>query len=98
MRAAWPTRANVDHYIADVHARHGIDVHLAQSVREAVDGADPIVTTTPSREPLSDGCWVARGVAVAADAPGKRELALDLLARTVTDAPEAAAPVPAAVG
>ena len=94
-----PTRANVDRYIADVHARHGIDVHVAQSVREAVQGADLIVTTTPSREPLIEAAWVAGGchiVAVGADAPGKRELSLDLLARAdlvVVDSPAQAASV-----
>jgi ornithine cyclodeaminase len=46
--------------------------------------ADLIVTTTPSTEPLITAAMVQPGiriVAVGADAPGKRELAVDLVAR-----------------
>jgi len=48
-----------------------------ESVREAVEGADIVVTTTPSREPLLSEEWVSEGMhfnCIGADAPGKEEL------------------------
>jgi alanine dehydrogenase len=52
--------------------------------------ADIIVTTTPSRVPVVQAQWVRKGThinAIGADAPGKQELATDLLlsARVVVD-------------
>ena len=47
------------------------------SVREAVDGADVVITCTAAREPLVDLAWVAPGAhvtAVGSDGPGKQEL------------------------
>lgn len=52
-------------------------VKSAQTVREAVEGADIIVTATPSRRPIIDRLWVKHGVhinCIGADAPGKQEL------------------------
>jgi ornithine cyclodeaminase/alanine dehydrogenase len=46
-------------------------------VREAVQGADIVVTATPSTHPLVQAGWISPGVhinAVGADAPGKQEL------------------------
>ena len=54
------------------------------SVREAVEGADMVVTVTPSREPLVRAEWIARGThvtAVGSDGPEKRELFPEVLAR-----------------
>ena len=54
------------------------------SLAELCARADLIVTTTPSTEPLIDGSMIragARIVAVGADAPGKRELSNDLMAK-----------------
>jgi ornithine cyclodeaminase len=47
------------------------------SPREAVDGADIVVTCTAAREPLVDAAWLAPGAhvtAVGSDGPGKQEL------------------------
>ena len=52
-------------------------VYSVKSVRNAVQGADIIVTATPSREPLVSAEWVDEGAhinCVGADAPGKQEL------------------------
>lgn len=46
-------------------------------VKDAIKGADIVVTTTPSREPLVLDKWVKEGVhfnCIGADAPGKQEL------------------------
>jgi len=53
-------------------------------LRDAVEGADIIVTTTPSRKPLVMNDWVPAGVhinCIGADAPGKQELDPAILQR-----------------
>jgi len=48
-----------------------------ESVRKAVEGADIVVTTTPSREPIVSDEWISEGMhfnCIGADAPGKEEL------------------------
>ncbi len=67
---------------AALSASLGLAVGAAGSVREAVAGADVVVTTTPSREPLLSADMLAPGqhvTAVGADAPYKNELAPDVL-------------------
>jgi len=57
---------------------------LASSVREAVKGADVVITVTAAREPLVQADWIARGaliIAVGSDGPDKQELAVEVLAR-----------------
>jgi ectoine utilization protein EutC len=57
---------------------------LASSVREAVEGADVVITVTASREPLVQAEWMATGVlviAVGSDGPDKQELDVEVLAR-----------------
>ncbi|MEM3715979.1 MAG: alanine dehydrogenase [Candidatus Bathyarchaeia archaeon] len=56
---------------------HLCRVVAAESVKDAVMGADIIVTTTPSRAPLVMDAWVEPGAhfnCIGADAPGKEEL------------------------
>ncbi|MFQ5877988.1 MAG: ornithine cyclodeaminase family protein [Acidobacteriota bacterium] len=56
----------------------------AASVREAVQGADVVITVTPSREPLVKAEWLAPGAhvtAVGSDEPDKQELHPEVLAR-----------------
>ena len=48
-----------------------------ETVKEAVEGADIVVTTTPSRQPLVMNAMLSSGVhfnCIGADAPGKEEL------------------------
>lgn len=62
----------------------GVRAVVAQTVAAAVAGADLVLTVTPSREPLVHGEWLrpdATVIAVGADSPGKRELALSALLR-----------------
>ncbi|GIV01012.1 MAG: cyclodeaminase [Actinomycetota bacterium] len=74
--------------VEDLRARPGLPpgcrYEVAASVREAVEGADVVVTCTASREPLVRAEWVRPGAlvtAVGADGPGKRELEPEVLAR-----------------
>ena len=57
---------------------------VVETVREAVAGADIVVTVTPSRTPLVRAEWLAPGVhltAVGSDGPDKQELDPGILAR-----------------
>ena len=57
---------------------------VADSVSEAVHGADLVITVTASREPLLRAAWLKPGVtviAVGSDGPDKQELDVDVLAR-----------------
>jgi ornithine cyclodeaminase/alanine dehydrogenase-like protein (mu-crystallin family) len=44
--------------------RHGVDVEVVPSPREAVEGADLLCTTTAAREPIVEGEWIAPGAHV----------------------------------
>ena len=55
----------------------GVEVVVANSAREAVEGADVICTITASRTPVLEGAWIAPGAhvnAVGASLPTAREL------------------------
>src|SRR6202011_4463559 len=57
---------------------------VTESVQEAVEDADIVITVTTSREPLLRAAWLKPGVtviAVGSDAPDKQELDVDVLAR-----------------
>jgi ornithine cyclodeaminase len=61
----------------------GCAVTAAGSVRDAVDGADVVITATATREPLLRAEWLAPGAHVTAlgsDQPDKQELDPDVLA------------------
>jgi ectoine utilization protein EutC len=62
----------------------GCRIVAVETAREAVEGADLIVTVTSSREPLVRAAWVAPGAhvtAVGSDGPDKQELDPEVLAR-----------------
>jgi ornithine cyclodeaminase len=72
---------NVDHArrcVDRLRAEHPtVDIDSCASVREAVDGADVVITCTAAREPLVLDPWLKPGVhvtAVGSDAAGKQEL------------------------
>ena len=83
--AAWgrdPAKAEA--YATEMRERLGLAVEAAPSLREAVQGADVVVTTTPAREPLVRAEWLAPGAhvtAVGSDMPEKQELDAAVLAR-----------------
>jgi ornithine cyclodeaminase/alanine dehydrogenase-like protein (mu-crystallin family) len=54
------------------------------TIREAVEGADLVITVTPAREPLVQPEWIKPGThvtAVGSDGPEKQELAVGVLAK-----------------
>lgn len=83
---------------ADAVADYGLGVAVctADSVAEAVDGADIVTTVTRAREPFLTAALLAPGThlnAVGAITPGRRELAADVFERcdlVVTDSVAAA--------
>lgn len=59
-----------------------VPVRAAASPEAAVDGADLVVTVTPSRSPLLKAPWLKQGVtvvAVGSDGPEKQELSVEIL-------------------
>jgi ornithine cyclodeaminase/alanine dehydrogenase-like protein (mu-crystallin family) len=57
---------------------------VTESVQEAVEDADLVITVTASRKPLVRAAWLKPGVtviAVGSDAPDKQELDVDVLGR-----------------
>ena len=57
---------------------------VSESVQQAVQGADLVITVTPSRRPLLNPEWLKPGVtviAVGSDGPDKQELDVGVLAR-----------------
>jgi ornithine cyclodeaminase len=75
--------ANADSF-ARASVYDSFKVHAAKSVAAAVNGADLIVTTTPSKEALLRASDVSSNpaatiIAVGADTPGKQEVSVDLL-------------------
>ncbi len=58
---------------------------VPESVQQAVEGADIVITVTPARTPLVKAKWLKPGVtiiAVGSDGPDKQELDVDVLARS----------------
>jgi ornithine cyclodeaminase len=71
-------------YAREMERRIGIPVTVAASAQAAVEGADIVITTTPSRAPIVRADWLGTGAhvtAVGADGPEKQELEPAALAR-----------------
>jgi ornithine cyclodeaminase len=71
-------------YAKEMGGRFGLSAAAAGSVREAIEPADLVITTTPSREPIVRAAWLRPGVhitAMGSDGPDKRELESAVLAR-----------------
>jgi len=83
--AVWGRRLDAaETYAREMEAKHGLPVVAVANAREAVLGAELIVTVTPSREPVVEAGWVSAGAhvtAVGSDGPDKIELDPALLAR-----------------
>ncbi|MCZ3365782.1 MULTISPECIES: alanine dehydrogenase [Methanobacterium] len=65
--------------------KYGIPVKAVDTIKEAVQGADVLLTTTPAREPVVKSKWVSPGThinAMGADAPGKQELDSHILQKS----------------
>jgi len=86
------TRATREKYVSEMEALYGEQARIvpAENARDAVEGVDILVTSTPSREPLVSDKWVSSGMhinCIGADASGKEELDPDILghAKIVVD-------------
>jgi ornithine cyclodeaminase len=59
----WSRNAdNANRFAARASAQNGLTVEVMPTVREAVNGADIICTTTSARDPILMGDWLAPGV------------------------------------
>ena len=71
-------------YLAKSPAIPACNFAVTESVQEAVEDADLVITVTASRKPLVRAAWLKPGVtviAVGSDAPDKQELDVDVLGR-----------------
>ena len=72
-------------YAAEQGEKYGIPVTVADSVEEAVRGADIVCTLTPSKEPYLKAEWIAPGThvnAVGTFTPVTREATSELVAKS----------------
>ena len=81
---------NVKRFADEARIKYGLKVEKTISVKEAVEAADIVVTTTPVRTPIVKAEYIHKGThinAIGADAPGKQELEPRILetARIVID-------------
>jgi len=73
-----------ERFCRDVGQAVGITIDSASSARDAVDGADIVITATTSRDPVIQDGWIAAGAlvnAVGSNQLTRRELDPDLLRR-----------------
>jgi alanine dehydrogenase len=74
----------MENFAQSISAKYALDVDCATSVRDAVNNADIVTTTTPARIPIIKAEYIRAGAhinAIGADAPGKQELDPDILRR-----------------
>ncbi|MCW3996062.1 MAG: ornithine cyclodeaminase family protein [Candidatus Bathyarchaeota archaeon] len=80
------SQAAVENFSSDVKSKaNQIRISTPNDTSKAVKGADIVVTTTPSKEPLILDDWVSEGThfnCIGADAPGKEELDPKILKRS----------------
>lgn len=81
----WNRTAARAHALSDELSEHyGIECYVAETPRAAIAGADIVVTSTASRDPLIRADWLEPGMHVTAmgsDFPEKQELHSDVLGR-----------------
>lgn len=89
-------RSRAEEMVREVTTAHpSLLVQVDDTVRQAVQGADVIVTATTSLSPILEWAWIAPGThvnAIGSHSPGVRELATEVVARSriVVDSREAA--------
>ncbi len=85
VRVSCRTCETRDIFAQKASEKYGIDVKAVDTIKEAVQGADVLLTTTPAREPVVKSKWVSPGThinAMGADAPGKQELDSHILQKS----------------
>lgn len=82
----WSRTEDTARKFADFGESIGVEVVVAQSVREVVDEADILCTLTPSREPIIEGGWLRPGMHInAVGAPPRddhREIDTDTMLKS----------------
>lgn len=79
-----PHRDRVEAYCQEMQGELGKSVSSADTPEQALQGAQLVVTCTPSREPLVETSWLepdATVIAVGSDGPDKQELAAEAVAK-----------------
>lgn len=82
VRLADPSEASVQSFLEHFGEDPGLEITVCAGIREALEGADVAVTTTPVRKPVVQRAWVPDGIhinAIGADAAGKQELESQIL-------------------
>lgn len=77
VRVSCRTCETRENFAKEASAKYGIEVKAVDTIKEAVQGVDILLTTTPAREAVVKSRWVDDGThinAMGADAPGKQEL------------------------
>ncbi|MGB9936377.1 MAG: alanine dehydrogenase [Methanobacterium sp.] len=77
IRVSCRTCTTRENFAKEAEEKYGFKAKAVETIKEAVQGADVLLTTTPSREPVVKSKWVSPGThinAMGADAPGKQEL------------------------
>ncbi len=74
-----PTQTTREKYVSEMEALYAEQAHIfpVNNARDAVEGADIVVTSTPSRKPIVSDEWISAGThitCIGADAAGKQEL------------------------
>ncbi len=78
--------ANMKLFAEEARTQYGLQVEYASSVRDTVEKADIVITTTPVRTPIIKAEYIGRGThinAIGADAPGKQELDPEILKQAI---------------
>jgi alanine dehydrogenase len=76
---------SAEKYVEEMQGQYRLEVQKAESPMQALQGADIIITATPSTQPIVHDAWVREGVhisAIGADSPGKQELDPEIVARS----------------
>ncbi len=84
VRVCARTIAECEKFLRDMEYL-SLKIFIKNSVKEAVEGCDILVTTTPVTQPIVRSEWVTQGMhinAIGADAPGKEELDPEILRRS----------------
>jgi ornithine cyclodeaminase/alanine dehydrogenase-like protein (mu-crystallin family) len=79
-----PTQAHRERFAEEYRGKLEADVRAAASAREAVEGAEIVVTATSAREPVLEADWVASGAhinAIGSNHARRRELPAQLVRR-----------------
>jgi len=78
------TPITAQQFVSEMETKYGLSGTVASSGKEAVEGADLVITATPSRTPIVASEWIVAGThitAVGSDLPEKHELDVKLLGR-----------------